>query len=377
MLDQIQLELQQPLQQARTQAALPQNPQAQRLLEVSKVPLRFSLRDITHAQPPISANGQQIRQITIDGKVYTDARGWTGAWTAVVVRLSQLGRTFQSGPQPVVRGQNVVIIEPPSLPVAVAAAQISTTVSQPRALAGPAGATGPQGATGPAGPAGPPGIDASNGLAITAANVVNTPAGAISSTDVQNALNELDQVKAPLANPTFTGTVGGITATMVGLGNVTNESKATMFSSPTFTGNAVFNSYASIKSLIETATVTASSPSSIQAFDTITQGVQYYTANSANAFTINVRGNSSTTLNSILSVGQSISIGLLITCSDAAHYMTSVDIDGTATGVTTVWQGGVTPTTGNTSSIDVYTLTIVKTAVTPTYTVLATQTRFA
>ena len=42
--------------------------------------------------------------------------------------------------------------------------------------------------------------------------------------------------KAPIANPAFTGTVTGITATMVGLGNVTNESKTTMFSSPTFTG---------------------------------------------------------------------------------------------------------------------------------------------
>ena len=38
------------------------------------------------------------------------------------------------------------------------------------------------------------------------------------------------------ASPTFTGTVSGVTATHVGLGNVTNESKATMFSSPTFTG---------------------------------------------------------------------------------------------------------------------------------------------
>ena len=43
-------------------------------------------------------------------------------------------------------------------------------------------------------------------------------------------------LKAPINNPTFTGTVNGITATMVGLGNVTNESKTTMFSSPTFTG---------------------------------------------------------------------------------------------------------------------------------------------
>jgi len=42
--------------------------------------------------------------------------------------------------------------------------------------------------------------------------------------------------KAPIASPTFTGTVSGVTATMVGLGNVTNESKSTMFASPTFTG---------------------------------------------------------------------------------------------------------------------------------------------
>jgi hypothetical protein len=79
-------------------------------------------------------------------------------------------------------------------------------------------------------------IDAFVGQAITASNVVNAPAGNLISTTVQNAINELDQEKAPIASPTFTGTVGGITAAMVGLGNVTNESKATMFTDPTFTG---------------------------------------------------------------------------------------------------------------------------------------------
>jgi hypothetical protein len=37
-------------------------------------------------------------------------------------------------------------------------------------------------------------------------------------------------------NATFTGTTAGITATMVGLGNVTNESKATMFTNSALTG---------------------------------------------------------------------------------------------------------------------------------------------
>ena len=49
--------------------------------------------------------------------------------------------------------------------------------------------------------------------------------------------NVTNESKATMfASPTFTGTVSGVTATHVGLGNVTNESKATMFTSPEFTG---------------------------------------------------------------------------------------------------------------------------------------------
>ena len=49
--------------------------------------------------------------------------------------------------------------------------------------------------------------------------------------------NVTNESKATMfSSPTFTGTVSGVTATHVGLGNVTNESKATMFASPTFTG---------------------------------------------------------------------------------------------------------------------------------------------
>ena len=49
--------------------------------------------------------------------------------------------------------------------------------------------------------------------------------------------NVTNESKATMfSSPAFTGTVSGVTATHVGLGNVTNESKATMFASPTFTG---------------------------------------------------------------------------------------------------------------------------------------------
>jgi len=49
-------------------------------------------------------------------------------------------------------------------------------------------------------------------------------------------VTDLIATKAPIDSPTFTGTVSGITSAMIGLGNVTNESKATMFTNPVFTG---------------------------------------------------------------------------------------------------------------------------------------------
>jgi hypothetical protein len=52
--------------------------------------------------------------------------------------------------------------------------------------------------------------------------------------------NVTNESKATMfTSPTFTGTVSGVTATHVSLGNVTNESKATMFTSPEFTGTPI------------------------------------------------------------------------------------------------------------------------------------------
>ena len=55
-------------------------------------------------------------------------------------------------------------------------------------------------------------------------------AGTVAATDnILQAIQKIDgndALKAPLASPTFTGTVSGITATMVGLGNVNNTSDA-------------------------------------------------------------------------------------------------------------------------------------------------------
>lgn len=63
-------------------------------------------------------------------------------------------------------------------------------------------------------------------LASSASNVVFAPTSTISATNVQLAIEELDNKKAPLDSPAFTGTVTGITKDEVGLGDVDNTSDA-------------------------------------------------------------------------------------------------------------------------------------------------------
>ena len=135
-------------------------------------------------------------------------------------------------------------------------------------------------------------------------------------------------------------------------------------------------SYAAIKSLVETATITGSAPASTTQFDWATQAVQYYTSNATTNFTLNIRGNGSTSLNTIMQTGQSASIALLVTNGSPAYYLSAINIDGTASGVTVRYINGNSISSGNANSIDIYSITVIKTG-SATYTVLVSQTKFA
>ena len=110
-------------------------------------------------------------------------------------------------------------------------------------------------------------------------------------------------------------------------------------------------------------------------FDVPTSGVWFYTSNASANFTLNFRGNSGTTLNAALATGDAITVVFINTNGATPFRPTVFQIDGSA--VTPLWQGGTAPAAGNASSRDAYTFTIIKTAATPTYVVLAAQTRFA
>lgn len=130
----------------------------------------------------------------------------------------------------------------------------------------------------------------------------------------------------------------------------------------------------SISSILEGATVTATAPSATTNYDFKTQAVRFYTSSATTNFTVNIRGNSTTTLNDTMTTGQTATMVLMVTNGATPYYPNVIQIDGTT--ITPLYQGGFTITSGNASSVDIYTITVVKTAAN-TYISFVSQTKFA
>lgn len=123
----------------------------------------------------------------------------------------------------------------------------------------------------------------------------------------------------------------------------------------------------------ETATISATAANGAINIDILTSAVNIRTSNATADWTINVRGDGSTTLDSLMAVGEQISVVFESPIGVTAYEPTAFSIDGSA--VVPKWLGGTTPT-GNTNSTDVYVYTIRKTGA-ATFTVLASQNKFA
>jgi len=181
---------------------------------------------------------------------------------------------------------------------------------------------------------------------------------------------------SPVSSFAFTGSTSGTTtvqATAVA-GTTTLTLPA---ATDTLVGKATTDTLSNkiLLSPEERTTVSATAATGTVNFDAVTQGVLYYTTNASANWTLNIRGNSSTTLSSLLAVGDAITVTHLVTQGATAYYNSAVQVDGSS--VTPKWQGGTAPAAGNASSVDAYVYTVVKTAATPTYTVFASQTKFA
>ena len=154
---------------------------------------------------------------------------------------------------------------------------------------------------------------------------------------------------------------------------------ASVSAANTWTATQTFNGSSSTFGTVlldsaETVNVVGSAPSATTNYYVQSGSVQYYTSNAANNFVVNLAFSSGTSMNTALATGQSTTATLVTTQGSTAYYATSIQVDGTTSGVTTRWIGGA-PTAGNASGLDVYRFAVIKTA-SATYTVLASLTQY-
>ena len=254
--------------------------------------LTFTQAEIINSLPPQSPiNSYTISAIWISGRRYTTVSDWTRAWAQAYVTNRQAGiKVKTAGTRPTtVSAKNITLGSGASLSATTPAVSVvdsrSTAVRTVQDGERVVLVTGPQGLTGPPGPPGTLGADGRNGVGIqniavdaagnllvsldngttVNAGLVNlalsigtiTQGNPVSATITGAGLSTALNIVLPNAialglgnvtneskvtmfnNPTFTGTVSGVTAAHVGLGNVTDESKLTMFTSPAFTGTPI------------------------------------------------------------------------------------------------------------------------------------------
>lgn len=208
---------------------------------------------------------------------------------------------------------------------------------------------------------------------VLTANSTNT----VTNKTISGASNTITNVSLSTG---VTGTLpvgnGGTGATTLAGANIPVTNAAN-----TFTATQTLQGSSSALALVlndtaEVVTVSATAATGTINYDVTTQSVLFYTSNASGNFTVNIRASSGTSLNTALSTGQSVTVAFLVTNGGTAYYNTSVQVDGTTSGVTTRWQGGTAPAAGNASSVDIYSYTVIKTG-SATFSVFASQTRFA
>lgn len=132
-----------------------------------------------------------------------------------------------------------------------------------------------------------------------------------------------------------------------------------------------------VKELEETWNVSGTAQTGTVTIDALTSSAWYFTANpSGNMTKLNIRGDASTTLNSILNVNDSLTVAVVLYCPTTSRTFqtTGIEVDGSAASIKKVVGGGGTVTipVGGALLISV---TIIKTA-SATFTTLTSATSY-
>lgn len=206
------------------------------------------------------------------------------------------------------------------------------------------------------------------------------PADVTTATNTQTLTNKTIVFGSnTLTDVASLATAQTLTNKTIAFGSNTLSDVASLSTAQTFTGTKTFTGTSSAQAIVlndaaEVATVSATAATGTINYDITTQAVLYYTTDASANWTLNFRGSSGTSLNTLMTTGQSMTAVFMVTQGGTAYYNNVLQIDGSS--VTPKYQGGTAYTAGNASSIDIYSYTIIKTG-NAAFTVLASQTKFA
>lgn len=118
---------------------------------------------------------------------------------------------------------------------------------------------------------------------------------------------------------------------------------------------------ASFRSSFEDTVISAAAATGTINFDVTTSPLIMLTSNAAGNWTFNVRGDAANTLNSIMAIGQTLTLAAEVPQGATAYYCTAITVDGAAPAAVK-WAGGGAPAAGNISGVDIYSIRVTKTA---------------
>jgi hypothetical protein len=167
---------------------------------------------------------------------------------------------------------------------------------------------------------------------------------------------------------TYATGISTVKANVVNIVSGNNTNVTSNVTSGVYTVNADTFVFAKEKvNIINTA------PPTTVIIDVINNPIVYYTSESVANVAVNFRGNSTSTLDSILSVGHSITSTFIMINGATSFKPTNYMIDGIA--VTPKWASGIVPGFYANTEVSL-TFTIIKLSATPTYRVLASVTGY-
>jgi hypothetical protein len=258
------------------------------------------------------------------------------------------------------------IVEPFNINIVPTDPSISITpnVTALNVVTGTVGATGTTGATGPVGSTGATGLTGSTGL--NGATGATGPEGATGPSGGPTGATGATGATGPVAS-------AGGSNTNIQFNNSTAFGGTNNLTWNNSTNNFTVVGTTNIQQATEKVNVSATAPTGTINFDVLNGAILYHTSNASANFTLNVRGNSVTTLDSIMSDNSSLTCSFIFKNGNAnAYYANVIQIDGANINSSIYWVNNVEPANvAVITALGYYTLNVIKTAAN-TYTVTGT-----